>query len=528
MAAVDVVTGGVYPIFYEWSNGQVNSQINYLSAGIYDLTITDYNSCEAIASIEIFEPEEILINLIITNATCSENAGSATVLAAGGIGVLSYAWSCVSETTADVSGIVPGSHSVTVTDSNNCESVADFDILASGDINVVINIVQQILCYGESNGILEAATGSTNAPFQYQWSTGSNTVSISGLGAGYYDLTLTDSWGCSGISVINISEPAQMILNANIDNVECFGQSNGAIHLSVTGGNPPYTFMWQDGSELSYLENLTAGNYIVTVTDANACVISDTIVIGQSDYSLDVDALVLSIACYGQHNGEIHINSIGGNPPISYNVSSLTYSSTGADHIGLNLGTYIVGATDANGCSDYMEVVLSEPAQLAASAVISHPSCYRNNDGSIYFSVTGGTFPYNYYVNGFPIFMDSLNTFCAGAYEVLIVDANGCEINLGYINLIDDPNVDCIVIPNAFTPNGDGINDTWIIQNLDIYDDVYISLFNRWGQKICESGDIDFEWDGMFNGRKLPTGSYMYMVDIFEREPYVGIVTIVH
>jgi gliding motility-associated-like protein len=528
IAAVDVVTGGVFPISYEWSNGQVNSQINNLSSGIYDLTITDDNLCEVIASIEIFEPGEILVNISTTDADCSGNTGSASAIASGGVGVLSYSWSCVSATTPDVSGIAPGSHFLTVTDSNSCESVESFDISLSGNISVVIDIVQPILCYGESNGILDATTSSVNTPFQYQWSTGSNAFSISGLGAGSYTLTLTDSWGCAGTSTTNIIEPEQIALNANITNIGCNGDSSGAIHLSVSGGTSPYSYLWQDGSDLPYIENLTAGDYSITITDFNSCVISEIFKVTQSDYSFDVNAQVVHIVCYGDHNGEIHLSSIGGIPPIVYNVSGLTYNSTGADHTGLNSGTYNVGATDSNGCSDYAEVILSEPAQLAANAIVNHPSCYGNNDGSIFIVATGGTSPYYYYVDGFPMIADTLNAFGAGSYEVSIIDENGCEVNLGFVNLIDDPLVDCIVIPNAFTPNGDGINDTWIIQNLDVYDDVHIQLFNRWGQELCQSREIDFEWDGMFNGRKLPAGPYLYIVNVFKRKPYVGIVTIVY
>ncbi len=527
MAAVDVVAGCVYPIFYEWSNGQNNPQINSLSAGVYDITITDFNSCEALASIEIFEPEEIFITISTTDADCSGNTGSASTTTIGGVGTISYSWSCTSATTSNVSGLIPGSHTLTVTDSNSCESVVNFNISTSGNINIAINLVQPILCFGETNGILEAACSSPNTPYQYNWSTGSNAASINNLSAGSYNLTLTDSWGCVGTSAITINEPQQILINETINNIVCYGQTNGAIHLIVSGGSAPYIYVWPNGSTLPFIENLAAGNYSVTVTDFNSCTISETFNVTQSDYSLDVNAEVVSIACFGEQNGEIHLSSIGGTPPINYRVSGLTYNSYGEDHTNLRPGRYYISSTDSNGCTDTLEVVLSEPSQLSASVIENNPSCFGNNDGSIFIIASGGTFPYNYYIDGVAVVMDSINKYRAGSYNISVIDSNGCEINLRNVTLLENHN-DCINIPNAFTPNGDGTNDTWIIHNLDIYDEVLVQLYNRWGQQLCESRDPDFEWDGMYNGKNLPAGSYLYIVNIFKHEPYVGIVTIIY
>ena len=528
VAMVDAVMGGTYPITYEWNNGQINPQINNLEPGLYDITITDVNLCEAYAQIEIFEPEQILVSVSSTDADCSGVAGATSVTASGGIGSLSYAWSCATETTSDVSNIIPGIHQITVTDSNMCEEVESFEVQSLGAISVSINQIQDILCYGDSNGILEAITGSSNSPFDYEWSIGGNTQQMSGLPYGDYSVTITDAWNCSGSSQISISQPEQIIVDANVSNIGCLGENTGSIHLTVSGGTSPYIYAWSEGSDLPYLQNLYPGQYTVTVTDVNNCEIVQDYEIIQSDNDLEVNVDVISIKCYGESNGEIHVSTVGGNEPITYIVSGEDYISTSASHTGLSAGNYIISATDANGCSDFTEVVVSEPAELSATVYANSPSCFGNNDGSVYVSAIGGTAPYSYYLDGMPMYLDTLNSFGAGVYEVSIIDANGCEVDLGIVRLVDDPLVECIRIPNAFSPNGDGINDTWIIENLDIYDACHIQLFNRWGQEIRESRDLDFEWDGIYNGKKLPTGPYLYVVNIFEREPYVGIVTIVH
>jgi len=528
VAMVDVVTGGTYPIFYEWSNGQVNPQINYLDAGIYELTVTDYNSCEAVAQIEIFEPGEIILNLTTTNALCSGTPGAATVIASGGVGTLSYAWSCSPDVNPTISDIVPGSHQVTVTDDNSCESTESFDIYADGSINAGINILQEIQCFGDSNGILEAVSSSANTPLSFSWSNGSNSSQISNLDAGYFEVTIMDTWGCEGTAQETLNSASEIIISADINDVGCYGDTTGSIHITVSGGTPTYTYSWSTGTNLPYLQYLSAGEYSITVTDANSCEVSEVITVVQSDFSLDIEAGVINISCYGESNGEIHMSAIGGTPPINYTVSGDEYSSMSVNHSGLESGIYIINAVDANGCTDYMEVTISEPGKLSATVIANHPSCFGNNDGSIYVNAIGGTAPYSYFIDDQPFYLDTLNNFGAGVYEIEVIDANGCEVNLGVVNIIDDPLVECLRIPNAFSPNGDGINDTWIIENLDVYDACHIQLFNRWGQKLCESRELDFEWDGVFNGHKLPTGSYLYVVNIFERDPYVGIVTIVH
>ncbi len=527
VAMVDEIIGGVTPISYEWNDGQVSPQINSLDPGIYSITLTDNNLCQALAQIEIFEPDEITVVVTTTNADCSGAPGSAGVTASGGVGTLLYSWNCTSEITPDVIDIIPGIHEVTVTDDNLCESVTSFEITSQGSINVALNQIQDVLCYGNANGTLEAVTGSVNSPYTYIWSIGGNTQQMSGLPAGDYSVTITDSWGCVGNSQITISEPEEINISANIDNIGCLGETNGAIHLSVSGGSPEYSYEWSDGSNLPYIQNLSPGNYLITVTDANFCTLSDTYEIVQSNNNLEINAEVINITCFGEENGELHLTTIGGTDPTNFVVTSDDYISSSNEQVGLSAGTYAISAIDANGCSDYIEVAISQPGELSASAYITHPSCYGNNDGTISVATIGGTAPYQYFLDGFPMFIDTLS-FGAGSYEVSITDANGCEINLGKVNLIDDPLIECLRIPNAFSPNGDGINDTWIIENLDVYDAVYIQLFNRWGQEMCKSRDLDFEWDGVYNGKLLPTGTYLYVVNIFERDPYVGMVTIVH
>jgi gliding motility-associated-like protein len=155
------------------------------------------------------------------------------------------------------------------------------------------------------------------------------------------------------------------------------------------------------------------------------------------------------------------------------------------------------------------------------------------DDGGITIAATGGTAPYTYNIG-----VDSINNtykhvlfdgLTTGVYNITITDDNGCYLITDDIYL-NDGNKDCIEIPNAFTPNGDGINDEWIIENLNVFDQHVVKVFNRWGQQVYEGTHGSQPWDGTLKGKPLPTGSYMYILELNNTEikkEFVGIVTLI-
>jgi len=142
--------------------------------------------------------------------------------------------------------------------------------------------------------------------------------------------------------------------------------------------------------------------------------------------------------------------------------------------------------------------------------------------------VVGGTEPYIYSWNGGESLVEYINGLIQGLYTVTVTDLNGCLFELEPINL-EDIEEDCIRIPNAFTPNSDGVNDTWIIENIDMFPKAYIHVYNRWGQQLFEAKGADDPWDGIYNSKYVPTGSYIYVIDLFDgSKPRTGMVTVVH
>jgi gliding motility-associated-like protein len=207
------------------------------------------------------------------------------------------------------------------------------------------------------------------------------------------------------------------------------------------------------------------------------------------------------------------INSFanGGTPPYFYNWNLHGLYLTDPTIRNLDKGTYSLTITDNNNCKSDTNVIITEPLQLGSFFITGNPTCDGNYDGYIQMSVYGGTVPYSYFFyDDIPVsyIIDSLYE---GEYFVIVKDSNNCEFTAGPIVLIDD-DVDCLHFPVAFSPNGDGYNDEWFIENIQLYPKSVIQIYNRWGQLLYEEKGIDGYWDGNYNGNPVPTGVYIYMI----------------
>jgi gliding motility-associated-like protein len=199
----------------------------------------------------------------------------------------------------------------------------------------------------------------------------------------------------------------------------------------------------------------------------------------------------------------------------------------GFEFFDLNGSTYIAKVKDSKNCRDSMNILISEPASIDASYITSNPTCTGNDDGYIELSIYGGTEPYYYNTGTITGPGTLVPTLEQGVYDIEIIDANGCSYTVYGISLTDTPG-ECLWIPNAFTPNGDGINDNWEIRNLHIYDNAIFQIFNRWGQEIYY-GFCDDVWNGKSEWGLVPAGNYVYTLNLNNgTEPVCGIVSVVY
>jgi gliding motility-associated-like protein len=522
------VTGGTMPYFYEWNNGILNPSISYLDAGTYSVTVTDFNECTTSGSVNISEPEEIIIEVSTEDLICGSQQGSADITISGGTLPYQTLWS-TGDTLTNIDNLYANMYSVTVNDQNNCSVSTDFAIERIGEINAGIELVEGIDCYGESSGILSANSSNGATPFSYSWSNNQSSPSITSIPAGNYFVTLTDSWGCTGADQYEITQPENITVEALIDDVNCEGGSDGSIVLNLTGGSSPYMIEWSNNQITQAINNLSSGTYSVTITDSHYCEITQSFILEEPVVNLMITATVKDIDCNGQSNGEIALQATGGTSPYSYSCSFNDFNYEGQIATGLPSGIFEIMVTDNMGCIATGTVTVSEPTPIETSYISIQPSCIGNNDGYIEFTTNGGTAPYIYEWQNGTTELPYINNLMQGDYFITITDTKQCVLEIGPI-ILSDIEVLCLNIPNAITPNSDGVNDTWVIEGIDAYPEYIIQVFNRWGQLLYNGIPGGPKWDGTtLQGKAVPTGCYVYVINLFDGTPPItGNISVVY
>ncbi|HXH20108.1 MAG TPA: gliding motility-associated C-terminal domain-containing protein, partial [Chitinophagales bacterium] len=420
------VSGGTTPYMYLWSNGATASAINNLSAGSYSVTVTDANSCVKTGNYNIGQPAAIAVNAsAISNAVCnSSSTGSIALTVSGGTPAYTYWWS-TGATTKDISGLSAGTYSVTVTDAQNCRGIDSYNIGEPAALDITITASQDARCNGAANGSINITVSGGTPPYTYLWSTGATTEDISALVAGSYTVTVTDASSCTKSASQNIGEPPVLTVTvAGITNAACYGQPSGSINITVSGGTPPYSYLWSTGTTTEDISNVTAGSYTVTVTDAQYCSKISTYNISQPGAVLTIGVTGISdVKCNGAATGYINISVSGGTAPYTYLWSN---GFTAQNATGLVAGSYRVTVTDSKGCQKISNYNIGQPAAMAVNPVnIIHNNCNGGSNGSIDISVSGGTPPYTYlWSNGFST--QDLSGVASNSYTVTVTDANAC------------------------------------------------------------------------------------------------------
>lgn len=319
-----------------------------------------------------------------------------------------------------------GTYSITVTDYNGCNATATVNISQPNALNATVSVTANVSCNGSNNGSITSTITGGTIPYTYNWSNGKTTSSISSLTAGSYTLTVTDAQGCSASTAATITQPALLAASTSKTNVSCNGGNNGSVTSTTTGGTTPYTYSWSNGKTTSSISSLTAGNYTITVTDANSCLATASASITQPT-SLTVSTSVTNVSCNGSSNGSATATVGGGTSPYTYSWNTSPAKTT-AQATGLNAGSFTVTVTDNKGCTVTASVTITQPSSLTASiSSFSNITCNGLSNGSATSAGGGGTSPYTYSWSTTPAKTTaSVTGLSAGGYTCTVTDAHGC------------------------------------------------------------------------------------------------------
>ena len=531
-----------------------------VAAGNYTYTVTDANGCSSNTTISVTEPTPIVANVNITSPiTCNGGNAILTVTATGGT---------VPYTGIGTFTVAAGNYTYTVTDANGCSNNATITVTQPSPIQLIASATNNTICIGQ-NTILNGTGVNT-----YTWSPGlllGASVTVTPNSSTTYTVNGTNGAGCIGTQTISINVNSLPVVNAGASQTICTGQS---VTLTGTGSATSYT--WNNGviDNIAFTPTIS-NSYIVMGTDVNSCSNTATVeVIINPILSLSLSASTNSI-CIGNSvllsangattytwnpgllsgasvtvnptsnttysvNGDNGTGCVGTEtisllvqqlPNVLASASStnicvgqtVSLTGSGATNYNWNNGvidgiafspttttSYIVLGTDIFGCTATTTILVNVYSGTAAIPSVN-PGIICIGDTS-YLSVIGGSIP-TWSLNSNPNLLN-VAPMTDVSYTYSAVDNNGCIGDIIFNISIDE--ACAIKVYNGFTPNGDGINDFWIIDNIENYSTNKVYIYNRWGTLMYSTSNynnFDNVWDGKFNGQAVTSGTYFYVIE---------------
>ncbi|WP_299703696.1 gliding motility-associated C-terminal domain-containing protein [uncultured Pontibacter sp.] len=524
---VGQVTGGTAPYTYSLNGGafQASTAFAALAPGEYEVTVKDANGCSTVTTVTVGQKGPKEATVVAQQAACGETNGSITVTAVNG-GTTPYTYSLNGgsfQASATFANLAAGAYTITIKDAEGCAITVEQSVSNSGGVESFTATGTDASC-GERNGriAISAIVGGT-APYTYSID-GTNFVSdasFTGLAEGEYTVYVKDASGCMLTETVTLqNSPMLTDVKFTVSAATCGDAAGEVVVTEVTGGTAPYAYSL-DGTNFSSsatLANVAAGSYTLTVKDAKGCTFSVALTVDGRNSEI---AYVRNISCFGETNGAIGFTVTGGDANTEYSIDNGKTFQKNPEFTGLAKGTYqLVTRFSADCRIELGKVEVKEPALLQMAVTPSNGVMGQPNSGSAAVTtISGGTAPYSYSLNYGEYAADSVFKNLRGGEHFLIVrDANGCTTELTFtVESLGE-----LDIPNGFTPNGDGINDRWVIRNLpELYPNCRVTVFNRWGSPVFESKGYGKEWDGTHNGKRLPDGTYYAIIEFGDAIPAV-------
>lgn len=423
------VSGGVPPYDYLWTpSGSTEENPVGVYAGWHTLLVTDAVGCTIEDSVFIDEPDEPLeMTWVYQNVSCfGFTDGFIDVTVTGGTPPYYYYWDN-GQMTQDLYNLGDGAYTITVMDSHGCDIVHTFVIIMPTRLEVELEI-QEVLCYGENTGWVNAIVTGGTPPYTYEWNNGATTQDLFNLYAGIYSVTVTDANGCEAFAIGRVDQP-DLPLTVYIDptDVRCFGEGNGIADLTVIGGTPPYYYAWSNGEISEDIFDLVPGMYSVTVFDEHDCVAYAQVQIYQPHAPMTGTITGTNVTCNGGTDGNVYVDVSGGTPPYHY---AWTNGSWGEDQFNVTAGMYTVTVTDDRYCHYVMSYEVTQPEPWVIQIIENPEICYGQIATIGLNLVTGNTEPYVImWSTGTTGMTTNVRPLTDSIFTAVVVDFNNCISN---------------------------------------------------------------------------------------------------
>lgn len=474
------ITGGTAPYTYLWApSGGTSSTASTLTGGNYTVTVTDQKGCTLVLPVSIpFDGMTAGISASQDVACFGEQTGSAAVSVTLGSGTYSYQWydsgfnPIAGATGALVNNLTAGNYQVIVTDIQGCKDTVPVTINQPATALTAVLSSVSTSCGGNNGSATFVPSGGT-PPYFFHWSTAATTSSITGLAAGVYTATVTDSNGCIISANDSVKSSAIPLVNlGGIQDVTCFGGNDGAASVNPSGGVPPFTVNWSNGSTTNSVNNFTAGIYVVTVTDITGCTTTESFTINQAS-QLVLNSSTGTIICISD-SANIAVVANGGNPPYTY------LWSTGNTANGISVSpvistSYTVTVTDSMGCPSGISTIQVTVLPPLGISLVSDTSICRGQTITLTAVGTGGNGVYSYQWNNNTAIGQSISVSPSQdtTYTVTVTDNCGTPadstsasvhlIEAPVVNFSYNPDAGCEPLTVSFTDSSQTLpNSVWL------------------------------------------------------------------
>ena len=513
---------------YDFGPGE---PVEDLGAGLYPITLTDLNGCVYQTEVLLTQPTPLQTNTFVisdyngSQISCTDSSDAAAeVIPGGGVQPYYFLWEDGSVGNTSYWQLSPGYVSVLLTDANGCQRLDS--VLISEPTPVVLNIVDiqdyngyDVSCYGNTDGAVEVLPEGGTGAHSLFWDEIPGGISNSSLGAGEHMVTVYDLNGCGDTVLFVLNEPellecySQVLSNYNGYSVSCPGYNDGVAQSGAIGGVTPYVFSWSNNLQGELNTSLSVADSSVLITDLNGCTTLCTFVLTEPT-PIVADFTIFADTC-GRYVGEVWAETAGGVPPLIpswWSDGSALPGEEAFEMVNVPEGNYVLQVMDMNQCVQSFPIQIAEvPWPVLDFSIIPSPAC---TERPVTFSIDSDkeiTSWYwvfdndNYSEAQYPV----QEFYYPGEHEVslFVQDIHQCTIDTTlYFYLLPEMN---IWIPNAFTPNNDGLNDFFGAEGMGV-ENFHMQIFDRWGEVIFESYDMNRKWDGSFR-----TGDHYVKTEVY-------------